>query len=382
MSFINLTAWEAIVGAIGVATLLAVLVGAFRVYNSDRNAREIQRKMERFLNDYEAQKPSRYSYNDIKLITEQFKEKLGEGAYGTVFKGKLSDSFFVAVKVLNTSKGDGEEFINEVGTIGQIHHVNVVRLVGYCADGSRRALVYEFLPNGSLQHFISSPDAERFLGWKKLQDISLGIAKGVEYLHQGCDQRILHFDIKPHNVLLDQNFTPKISDFGLAKLCSKDQSLVSMSTARGTMGYIAPEVFSRNFGNVSYKSDVYSFGMVLLEMVGGRRTSDENDKTQIYYPEWIYNLLEEGDDFRIGIGEEEDCAIAKRLAIVGLWCIQWDPANRPSMKTVVHMLQGGDALLSTPPNPFIAAGSTKTTVDNKPKRRIRNLELEAIAELE
>ena len=111
------------------------------------------------------------------------------------------------------------------------------------------------------------------------------IAKGVEYLHQGCDQRILHFDIKPHNVLLDQNFTPKISDFGLAKLCSKDQSLVSMSTARGTMGYIAPEVFSRNFGNVSYKSDVYSFGMVLLEIVGGRRTSDDNDKTQIYYPD-------------------------------------------------------------------------------------------------
>ena len=129
--------------------------------------------MERFLNDYKAQKPSRYSYNDIKLITEQFKEKLGEGAYGTVFKGKLSDSFFVAVKVLNTSKGDGEEFINEVGTIGQIHHVNVVRLVGYCADGSRRALVYEFLPNGSLRHFISSPYAERFLGWKKLQDISI-----------------------------------------------------------------------------------------------------------------------------------------------------------------------------------------------------------------
>ncbi|BBG97009.1 nuclear factor Y, subunit C11 [Prunus dulcis] len=135
--------------------------------------------------------------------------------------------------------------------MGHIHHVNVIRLVGFCADGFRRALVYEFLPNGSLQDFISSPDNKNsFLGWDKMQDIALAIAKGIEYLHQGCDQRILHFDIKPHNVLLDHNFTPKISDFGLAKLCSKDQSIVSMTTARGTMGYIAPEVFSRNFGNV------------------------------------------------------------------------------------------------------------------------------------
>ncbi|GMN19784.1 hypothetical protein TIFTF001_042924 [Ficus carica] len=118
------------------------------------------------------------------------------------------------------------------------------------------------------------PDTDCFLGWKNLQDIALGIAKGIQYLRQGCDQRILHFDIKPHNVLLDHNFTPRISDFGLAKLCSKDRSIVSMTNARGTMGYIAPEVFSRNFGNVSYKSDVYSFGMLLLEMVGGRKITD------------------------------------------------------------------------------------------------------------
>ncbi|WRX19260.1 Protein kinase domain - like 10 [Theobroma cacao] len=105
-------------------------------------------------------------------------------------------------------------------------------------------------------------------------DIALGIAKGIEYLHQGCEQRILHFDIKPHNILLDHNFTPKISDFGLSKLCSKERSAVSKTAARGTMGYIAPEVLSRNFGNVSYKSDVYSFGMLLLEMVGGRKNID------------------------------------------------------------------------------------------------------------
>ena len=118
-----------------------------------------------------------------------------------MFKGKLSSKIHVVVKILNIFKGDGEEFINEVGTMGTIHHVNVVRLVGFCADGFRRALVYEFLPNDSLEKFISSVDSNSFLGWEKLQDIALGIAKGIEYLHQGCDQQILHFDIKPCNIL-------------------------------------------------------------------------------------------------------------------------------------------------------------------------------------
>ncbi|GMP24828.1 hypothetical protein CsSME_00001968 [Camellia sinensis var. sinensis] len=126
-----------------------------------------------------------------------------------------------------------------------------------------------------------------------MQDIALGIAKGIEYLHQGCDQRILHFNIKPHNIVLDLNLNPKISNFGQAKLCSKEQSIVSMTTARGTISYIAPEVFSRNFGNVSYKSDVYSFGKLLLEMVGRKKFFDETmeNTSQVYFPEWIYNRL-------------------------------------------------------------------------------------------
>jgi serine/threonine protein kinase len=168
------------------------------------------------LEDYKNFKPTRYSYADVKRITNQFTEKLGEGAYGTVFKGKLSNEIYVAVKILNTSMKNGKEFINEVGTMAKIHHVNVVRLVGFCADGFRRALVYEFLPNDSLDKFISSTAAKNLiLNWNKLQDITFGVAKGIEYLHQGCDQRILHFDIKPQNVLPDKNFNPKISDFGL-----------------------------------------------------------------------------------------------------------------------------------------------------------------------
>jgi serine/threonine protein kinase len=308
--------------------LLLAIFALYRFYTYDKAEKEHQAKIEKFLDDYRNFRPTRYSYADIKRITNQFTEKLGEGAYGTVFKGKLSNEIHVAVKILNTSKGNGEEFINEVGTMGRIHHVNVVRLVGFCADGFRRALVYEFLPNDSLEKFISSTAAKnRILNWDKLQDIAFGVAKGIEYLHQGCDQRILHFDIKPHNVLLDQNFNPKISDFGLAKLCSKDQSAVSMTTARGTMGYIAPEVFSRNFGNVSSKADVYSFGILLLEIVGGRKNVDVTveNTSQVYFPEWIYNLLEQKEDIRIFVEDDGDAKIAKKLAIVGLWCIQWHP---------------------------------------------------------
>ncbi|KAL2500815.1 Protein kinase superfamily protein [Forsythia ovata] len=165
----------------------------------------------------------------------------------------LLASIVTTKNVLNNSKGNGEEFINEVGTVGKIHHVNVVHLVGYCADGFRRALVYEFLPNDSLQKFIYSEKGRCLLGWERLYHIVVDIGKGIKYFHQGCEQKILHFDIKPNIVLLDDNFNPKISDFGLAKLCYKEQSIVSMTAARGTIGYIAPEVFSRNFGNVSYE---------------------------------------------------------------------------------------------------------------------------------
>ena len=352
----------------------------YYVYRYDKTEKENHARIEKFLEDYRALKPARYSYNDVKRITNQFIEKLGQGAYGTVFKGKLSNEIHVAVKILNSSKGNGEEFINEVGTMGRIHHVNVVRLVGFCADGFRRALVYEFLPNDSLEKFISSVDSNRFLGWKKLEGIALGIAKGIEYLHQGCDQRILHFDIKPHNILLDQNFNPKISDFGLAKLCAKDQSAVSMTTARGTMGYIAPEVFSRNFGSVSYKSDVYSFGILLLEMVGGRKNVDKTmeDTNQIYFPEWIYNFLEEKEDLRFYVVDNGDAKIAKKLAIVGLWCIQWHPMDRPSMKIVVQMLEGEGDKLTLCPNPFASTAPTRTNA-SMPIRRL-NQELEVIPE--
>uniref|UniRef100_F6H6E4 Protein kinase domain-containing protein n=3 Tax=Vitis vinifera TaxID=29760 RepID=F6H6E4_VITVI len=355
----------------------------FIVYCSNKLKREHRINIQKFLEDYRALKPSRYSYADIKKITNNFKDKLGQGGYGTVYKGKLSNEVFVAVKILDDFKGNGEDFINEVGTMSTIHHVNVVRLLGFCADGYKRALIYEFLPNESLDKFIFSAFGNNYsLGWHKLQDIAIGIAKGIEYLHQGCDQRILHLDIKPHNILLDHNFNPKISDFGLAKLCSKEQSAVSMTAARGTMGYIAPEMLSRNFGNVSSKSDVYSFGMLLIEMVGGRKNIDATVEniSQAYFPEWLYNHLDQEQEVHIRIEDESDIKITKKLSIIGLWCIQWYPIDRPSMKIVVGMLEGEEGNLVMPPNPFTSMGQTRTSV----RRRKTSIqpELTVISEIE
>ena len=173
--------------------LMLVIVMFYRVYSSNTLERENRMKVKKFLEDYEALKPSRYSYADVKRITNQFKDKLGEGGYGTVYKGKLSDEIFVAVKILNHSQGNGEDFNNEVATMGTIHYVNIVRLIGFCADGFKRVLIHEYLPNESLEKFIfSRVDKKHSLSWKKLQEIAIVIAKGIDYLHEGCDQRILH----------------------------------------------------------------------------------------------------------------------------------------------------------------------------------------------
>ncbi|KAJ6839513.1 LEAF RUST 10 DISEASE-RESISTANCE LOCUS RECEPTOR-LIKE PROTEIN KINASE-like 2.5 [Iris pallida] len=187
-----------------------------------------------------------YTYSDVKKITKSFSEKLGQGGYGTVFKGKLFDGHLVAVKVLSESKGNGEDFINEVATIGQTSHVNVVTLRGFCIQGSKRALIYDFMPNGSLEKYISSESTatETPLRWEKLYEIVIGIARGLEYLHRGCNTRIVHFDIKPHNILLDQDLCPKISDFGMAKLCpGKGENYIDGRSKRNHWVYCSRSIF-------------------------------------------------------------------------------------------------------------------------------------------
>ncbi|XP_047061428.1 rust resistance kinase Lr10-like isoform X1 [Lolium rigidum] len=306
--------------------------------------------VEKFLQMQLALGPTRYAYTDITAITSHFRDKLGQGGYGTVYKGVLPGDVHVAIKMLVSSMSDGEEFISEVSSIGSIHHVNVVRLVGFCSEEMRRALVYEYMPNGSLEKYIFSSD--KSFSWDKLNEIAVGIARGINYLHRGCDMQILHFDIKPHNILLDSDFTPKIADFGLAKLYPRDNSFLPVSAARGTVGYIAPEMISRSFGAISSKSDVYSFGMLLLEMAGGRRNADpQAPRSQTYYPAWVYNQLS-----RQEVGEISEARgiheVEKKLCIVALWCIQMMSHDRPSMSEVLDMLEAGVDGLEIPPEPF------------------------------
>jgi serine/threonine protein kinase len=165
-----------------------------------------------------------------------------------------------------------------------------VQLIGFSVEGSKQALVYEFMPNGSLNKYIFLSEVRMLLSYDQMFDIALGVARGIEYLHQGCDMQILHFDIKPHNILLDENFTPKVSDFGLTKLYLVNDSIVSLTAARKTLRYMAPELFYKNIGGVSYKTDVYSFGMLLMEMANRRKNVNAfaEHSSQIYFPTWVY----------------------------------------------------------------------------------------------
>uniref|UniRef100_A0ACD5W525 Uncharacterized protein n=1 Tax=Avena sativa TaxID=4498 RepID=A0ACD5W525_AVESA len=311
--------------------------------------------VEKFLRIQQMIGPTRYAYTDIVALTSHFRDKLGQGGYGSVYKGVLlPGGAHVAVKMLEgNSICNGEDFISEVSTLGRIHHVNVVRLVGFCSEELRRALVYEYMPHGSLDKYIFS--AEKSFSWDKLNEIALGIARGINYLHQGCDMQILHFDIKPHNILLDSNFVPKVADFGLAKLYPRGDSFVPLSAMRGTVGYIAPEMISRSFGVISSKSDVYSFGMLLLEMAGGRRNADPNAATssQGYYPSWVYNKLTlQGEAGEISPVIADMHELEKKLCVVGLWCIQMRSRDRPTMSEVMDMLEAGADGLQMPSRPF------------------------------
>ncbi|KAJ4709897.1 Receptor-like protein kinase [Melia azedarach] len=281
-----------------------------------RQTAENYQNIEAFLRDCGSLAPKRYTYSDIKKMTNSFKHKLGQGGYGGVYKG-------------------------------------------FCFEGYRRALIYEFLPNGSLEKFIcekNTLETNQILNWETLYKIAVGIARGLEYLHRGCSTRILHFDIKPHNILLDEDFCPKISDFGLAKICPRKESVVSMTGARGTVGYIAPEVFCRNFGAVSHKSDVYSYGMMVFEMTGRKNNGVGNNRSSdVYFPDWVYECLETDELVLQGIENEEDKKYARTMVIVSLWCIQTLPSNRPTISRVVEMLEGGLEFLQIPPKPFLSS---------------------------
>ncbi|KAK2399387.1 rust resistance kinase Lr10 [Trifolium repens] len=333
-----------------------ILFSVLLIYRYKKRHASIYENIEDFLQGNTLM-PIRYSYKEIKQMTKGFKVKLGEGGYGDVYRGNLISGPFVAIKMLKIkSNANGQEFISEVATIGRIYHSNVVRLVGFCVEGSKRALVYEYMPNGSLDKYIFNKEGVISLTYNQIYEISLGVARGISYLHQGCDMQILHFDIKPHNILLDENFIPKVSDFGLAKLYPTDNSIVTLTAARGTIGYMAPELFYYNIGGISYKADVYSFGMLLIEMASRRRNlnSHAEHSSQLYFPFWIYDqLYKNGEREMEDVIMEEINDVLKKMFLVALWCIQLKPVDRPSMNKVVEMLEGDIENIEMPPKPLL-----------------------------
>ncbi|KAK7272971.1 hypothetical protein RIF29_14016 [Crotalaria pallida] len=316
-------------------------------------------KVENFISSNSFLAPKRYNFSEVKKITNSFQNKLGQGGFGVVYKAILQDGRHVAVKVISNSTRCGEEFLNEVASISKTSHVNIVSLLGFCYERNKKALIYEFMSNGSLDKFIykkGSPDAICTLDWNVLYKIAIGVARGLEYLHRGCNTKILHFDIKPQNILLDEEFCPKICDFGLAKLCKKKESNVSLVGTRGTIGYIAPEVFSRTFGGVSHKSDVFSYGMLIIEMVGGRKNyaSGGSHSSEMFFPDWIYKDVEHGNipaNCFVNTKEENDMVL--KMALISLWCIQTHPSDRPSMSKVVDMFEGPLHSIPNPPKPVL-----------------------------
>uniref|UniRef100_A0A7N0T362 non-specific serine/threonine protein kinase n=1 Tax=Kalanchoe fedtschenkoi TaxID=63787 RepID=A0A7N0T362_KALFE len=285
--------------------------------------------------------PTRFSYEELRIATEDFSRKLGEGGFGSVFEGKLGDGSEIAVKLLDGVGQIRNSFLAEVETIGSVHHVNLVKLVGFCAEKSHRALVYEYMPNGSLEKWIFKPKAENVLDWRQRKKIILDIAKGLSYLHEDCRQKIVHLDIKPQNILLDERFNAKVSDFGLSKLIDKDQSNV-MTTMRGTPGYLAPEWLN---SVITEKVDVYSFGVVVLEILCGRKNLDRSQPEDEMH---LLSLFKSKAEENLLLDLVDTCSPDMKLhgeevvemMRVATWCLQSDFAKRPSMSVVVKVLEG------------------------------------------
>ncbi|KAM5556940.1 G-type lectin S-receptor-like serine/threonine-protein kinase LECRK4 [Rosa sericea] len=297
-----------------------------------------------------------FTYKELEEATDGFREELGRGAFGTVYKGiisSISSTNYVAIKKLDKVAQQGEkEFKTEASAIAKTHHKNLVRLLGLCDEGENKLLVYEFMSNGTLASFlfgISRPD------WNKRIQIAFGIARGLMYLHDECSTQIIHCDIKPHNILLDDSFTARISDFGLAKLLLSDQTLTH-TVIRGTRGYVAPEWFRNT--PVTAKVDVYSYGVMLLEIICCRRSleMERENEEEVILTDWVYDCYTQRRLNKMIEDDEEarnDMKRLERLVMVAIWCIQEDPSLRPTMKKVTQMLEGVvDVSVPPSPSPF------------------------------
>ncbi|KAK7396565.1 hypothetical protein VNO78_17659 [Psophocarpus tetragonolobus] len=285
-----------------------------------------------------------FTYRELNSATRGFHPsgKIGEGGFGAVYKGQLRDGTFVAVKVLSIELDSlrGErEFVAELTTLANIKHQNLVVLRGCCVEGAHRYIVYDYMENNSLHYtFLGSEQTRMNFSWEARRNVSIGVASGLAFLHEEHQPHIVHRDIKSSNVLLDQNFTPKVSDFGLAKLLRDEKSYITTHVA-GTWGYLAPDYASS--GHLTRKSDVYSFGVLLLEIVSGQRVVDIHTNMDRFIVEKAWAAYEANDLLRMVdsmLNMNYPVEEAKRFLMVGLRCVQEMARLRPRMSEVVDML--------------------------------------------
>ncbi|KQJ84643.1 cold-responsive protein kinase 1 isoform X1 [Brachypodium distachyon] len=314
-----------------------------------------------------------FSYNELRKATQDFSgaNKIGEGGFGSVFRGMLKDGTLVAVKVLSATSRQGvREFLTELTAISDIKHENLVTLVGCCAEGSHRILVYNYLEKNSLsQTLLGSSYSNIQFNWRARVKIAVGVARGLAFLHEEIRPPIIHRDIKASNILLDKDLTPKISDFGLARLLPPNATHVSTRVA-GTLGYLAPEYAIR--GQVTKKSDIYSFGVLLLEIVSGRcNTNTRLPHEDQFLLEKTWALYEQGhldEIVDVDIGDDLDVEEACLFLKVGLLCTQDAMARRPHMTTVVRMLTGSKNIsMEKITRPALITDFAELKVSSKPQ---------------
>ncbi|XP_059075972.1 cysteine-rich receptor-like protein kinase 15 isoform X2 [Cryptomeria japonica] len=320
-----------------------------------------------------------FSLETLIEATQDFSDnnKLGEGGFGPVYKGTTSDGKEIAVKKLSARSAQGKrEFMNEVELVANIQHRNLVNLLGCCSEETERMLVYEYMPNKSLDTFLFDPVKRRTLDWQKRFNIIIGLARGLLYLHEDSQLRIIHRDIKAGNILLDENLNPKIADFGLARLFSDNETEIQSRVA-GTYGYMAPEYAMG--GQLSVKADVYSFGVLLLELVSGRKNTDmylSKEKQSMGLLEWAWRLFKGGHALKIldimlaGSCPEEQVI---RCIHIGLLCTQADPDSRPMISSVVTMISSNSVPLPDPTRPaYVSMSSQSPNVSFIPTISSRN----------
>ncbi|BAT94001.1 hypothetical protein VIGAN_08056600 [Vigna angularis var. angularis] len=292
----------------------------------------------------------------IEAATNRFSDenKIGKGGFGVVYKGVLPDGQEIAVKRLSVTSLQGAvEFRNEAALVAKLQHRNLVRLLGFCLEGQEKILIYEYIPNKSLDYFLFNSMKQRELDWSQRYKIIVGIARGILYLHEDSQLRIVHRDVKASNVLLDENMNPKISDFGMAKIFQADQTQVNTGRIVGTYGYMSPEYAMR--GQFSMKSDVFSFGVLVLEIVSGKKNTDfyqsnhADDLLIFAWKKWTEQTPMEFVDptLRGSCSRNE----VNRCIHIGLLCVQENPSDRPSMATIALMLNSYSVTMSMPRQP-------------------------------